>query len=129
MNDLLITTIPTILTAIITFLLTRRKYVAEVEKEQVTTEATEIDNVEKATKIWRELSEGVTTRLNADIQQLRRENRHTREKIQMLTRENNALRMQMYTLQRELHLAKIENEKLMEQLRAFNMKFNKEDLA
>lgn len=129
MKEILITTIPTIITAVLTFILTRRKYVAELQKERVETESTEIDNVEKAARIWRELSEGVTSRLNADIQQLRKENRQTREKIQILSRENNALRIQMYSLQKELQHTKIENEKLTEQLRAFNLKFSKENIG
>ena len=95
----------------------------EVKKAVVEVETNEIDNIEKAARIWRELSEDVTARLKEDIDQLRRENWQTREKMNVITRENNALRTQMASLQKELRATKIENEKLTEQLRQFNMNF------
>ncbi len=123
MKEILTTAIPTILTGLITFLFTRRKYMAEVKKAGVEVETNEIDNIEKAARIWRELSEDITLRLTEDIEQLRRENRSTREKMNSITRENNALRAQMASLQKELRSTKIENEKLTEQLRQFNLNF------
>ena len=123
MKELLIATIPSILSALITFFLTRRKFMAEVKKATVETDANEIDNIEKAARIWRQLSEDITARLTADIDQLRKENESTREKLNALTRENNALRSQMASLQKELRASQVENEKLMGQLKEFNEHF------
>ncbi len=123
MKEILTSVIPPIFSAIITFFLTRRKYMAEVRKASVEVETNEIDNIEKAARIWRELSEDITARLKEDIDQLRRENRSTRERMNVITRENNALRAQMASLQKELRATKIENEKLTEQLRQFNLNF------
>lgn len=122
MENLLIA-IPPILSAVITFLLTRRKYVTEVKKADVEVEANEIDNIDKAARIWRELSENITARLTADIEQLRSENQRTREKLTALSRENASLRFQMSALEKELRATKSENEKLTEQLRTFNQHF------
>lgn len=123
MKEILIASIPSIISAFITFFFTRRKYQAEVQKANVETDTNEIDNIEKAARIWRQLSEDITARLTSDINQLRTENQRTREKLNALTRENNALRSQMASLQKELRSTKIENEKLTEQLRQFNQHF------
>jgi len=126
MKELLTAGIPAIITSMITFVLTRRKYNMEVRKAGAEADSTEIENLDRATKIWRELSEEVTKRLTSDIDQLREENRHTREKLNALTRENNALRAQMASLQKELVASKVENAKLMEQLRVFNQHFKEQ---
>lgn len=123
MKELLTAGIPAIIMSVITFFLTRRKYDMEVKKAGAEADSTEIENLDRATKIWRELSEEVTLRLTSDIEQLRTENRQTRDKLNALTRENNALQAQMASLQKELVASKVENEKLMEQLRQFNQHF------
>jgi len=123
MKEILTAGLPAIITLVLTYFFTRRKYAVEVKKANLEADTTEIDNLDRATKIWRELSEGVTKRLTSDIDQLREENRHTREKLNALTRENNALQAQMASLQKELVATKVENEKLMEQLRQFNQHF------
>lgn len=123
MKEIITAAIPSILSALITFVLTRRKYLAEVQKATVETDASEIDNIDKAARIWRQLSEDITARLTTDISELRTENQRTREKLNALTRENNALRSQMASLQKELRASKIENEKLTEQLKEFNAHF------
>lgn len=123
MKEMLTASLPALFTMVATYLFTRRKYKVEVKKASLEADSTEIENLDRATKIWRELSEDVTKRLTSDIDQLREENRHTREKLNALTRENNALRAQMASLQKELVATKIENEKLMEQLRVFNQHF------
>lgn len=126
MKETLIATLSVVLTTVVTYLLTRRKYNAEVKKANHEADSTEIDNLDNATRMWRELAEGVTKRLTSDIDQLREENRHTREKLNALTRENNALRAQMASLQKELVATKVENEKLMQQLRVFNQHFQEQ---
>lgn len=123
MIDIIIATVPSLISALVTFFLTRRKYITELKKETVQLEANEIDNVDKAARIWRQLSEDITARLTADIQQLRTENERTREKLNNLSKENNALRQQMVALEKELKSTKLENEKLTEQLRQFNEHF------
>lgn len=117
MNELITSTLSAALTAMITFFLTRRKYLTEVRKVDKEADSSEIDNVEKAIRIWRQLSEDIKTRLTQDIEELRQENLRTREKLNLLTRENHALRGQMANLEKELHLAKLENEKLLKLLK------------
>jgi len=118
--NLILTTLPTIIISLLTFVLTRRKYLKEVEKAGAEIDANEIDNVEKAARIWRQLSEDITARLTADIASLRTENEKTREKLNALTRENNVLRSQMASLQKELRLSNTENEKLLRQLKVLS---------
>jgi len=118
--NIILTTLPTIIMSLVTFFLTRRKYLKEVDKAETEIVSNEIDNVEKATRIWRQLSEDITARLTADIAALRSENEKTREKLNALTRENNALRSQMASLQKELRLSNTENEKLLRQLKVLS---------
>jgi len=120
MQNIIVTTISSILLSVITFFLARRKYLKEVDKAETEIVSNEIDNVEKATRIWRQLSEDITARLTADIAALRSENEKTREKLNALTRENNALRSQMSSLQKELRLSNTENEKLLRQLKVLS---------
>ncbi|HLN52747.1 MAG TPA: hypothetical protein VK212_03495 [Lentimicrobium sp.] len=112
MTELITSTVSAAITAILTFILTRRKYHTEVKKADKEADSSEIDNVEKAIRIWRQLSEDIKVRLTQDIEELRLENLKTREKLNTLTRENHALRHQMTNLEKELNLAKLENEKL-----------------
>lgn len=125
MKEILIATVPSIISAFVTFMLTKRKYITELKKVDVEVEANEIDNIDKAARIWRELSENITARLTADIEQLRTENQRTREKLTALSRENTSLRHQMVSLEKELRATKTENEKLTEQLRTFNEHFSR----
>lgn len=124
MKEMIITAVSSIITFVLTFLFTRRKYAAEIKKVNVETESTEIDNLDNATRMWRELSDDIKMRLTADIEELRSENKKIREELNALTRENNALRAQMASLQKELGLAKVENEKLIQQLRRLNQHLN-----
>ncbi len=88
MQTILTTTFTTLLTSLITYYLTRRKYLANVQ-------GTEIDNVEKAVAIWRRMSEDLRTQRAADIETLRTE-------ITTLQTENEALRAEITTLRTEL---------------------------
>ena len=112
MTELITSSITALISVAATFFLTRRKYLSEVRKTDSEVDSSEIDNVDKAIKIWRQLSEDIKERLTADIEELRLENIRTREKLNILIRENHALRTQMTNLEKELGLAKIENEKL-----------------
>ena len=96
----------------LTFFFTRRKYQTEVKKAALEADSSEIDNVDKAIRIWRQLSEDIKTRLTQDIEELRLENLRTRERINVLSRENHALRTQMANLEKELNCTKAENAKL-----------------
>ncbi|MGE5446766.1 MAG: hypothetical protein ACM3PR_00285 [Bacteroidales bacterium] len=123
MKALLIAVIPSLLTAFMTFIVTRRKYLAEVRKENVAVDSNEIDNIEKAARIWRQLSEDVRSRLTADIDQMRSENQRTNLRINALTRENSVLRSQMDALQKELQNAKAENRRLHGEIKRLTERF------
>lgn len=49
--------------SVITFKATRKKAGAEAKGAEATAESTELDNVEKAIKIWREMAESLKTEL------------------------------------------------------------------
>ncbi len=117
MNEIITSTISAAITAFVTYIFTRRKYLTEVRKVDKEADSSEIDNVEKAIRIWRQLSEDIKVRLTKDIEELRQENMKTREKLNTLIRENHALRHQMSNLEKELNLAKLENEKLHQLLK------------
>lgn len=123
MNELIYTLLPA-LTGIITFLLTRRKYSEEVAKAKAEARGQEIDNTQKAIAIWRQLTEDLKARLEADIAALRAENTSMKEQLGKVLHENNSMNAQMASLEKELRETKLENKKLTEQLKQFNRNYN-----
>lgn len=123
MTDLLYTIIPA-LTGIITFILTRHKYAEEVAKAKAEARGNEIDNVDKAVAIWRQLTEDLKARFEADIAELRAANTAMKEQLSKVLHENNSMTLQMASLEKELRETKLENKKLTEQLKRFNRNYN-----
>ena len=113
MNQILVATIPTVLVSLITFLLTRKKYRVDVD-------STELDNVEKATRIWRELSEELNKRLTADLNALREENQVMKAQFIQVVEENQSLKNQMVSLEEQLRKSRCDNAKLLRELKRFN---------
>lgn len=97
-----------ILTAIVAWFLARRKNSAEAQ-------GTELDNIDKAATIWRNLSEQLESRLNCEIQSLRKDNGELKELVNKLSGENEELERKMKALASE-------NKKLIEQLKIFNQR-------
>lgn len=88
MNEVLTVTVSSIITALIGWLIGRRKTQAE-------TTSIEIDNVDKAVKIWQTIAD----ELRKDLSQLLKENAEMKNeikkleiKVQSLMRENKKLR-------------------------------------
>ncbi len=117
LSDLLLIIVPSLITALTTWFLSRRKYQAEAKSN-------ELDNLEKAVKIWRELSEDLEKRLKTDIHQLRDENINIQERFTTVLAENEALKEQMSALEIQLKEARQENQKLLEELQKFNNNYN-----
>jgi len=117
MNEVLFATVPTAVLSILTFIFTKRKYSAE-------TATSELDNVEKAAKIWRELSEDLRARFIADIATLRDENSSMKVQFQLVLDENNSLKSQMASLERKLKEAWSANKQLLCELKKFNKNYN-----
>lgn len=138
MNDLLLVTLPAAITSVITYLLTRKKNLADVNKINAEVEANEIDNVERVAKIWRQLSEDLKEKLSSEIEVLRTEN--TGMKTELLTvqqqftqviSENSELKMQMNSLEKELKSSKCQikqlsdqNKSLLTELTKFNKNYS-----
>ena len=128
MNEIMMTSIPTAITAIITYFLTRRKYLVDVKKAKAEAKGNEIDNVEKAVKIWRELTEDLKVHFKTDISDLRADNKLMHSQLEQVLKENNSLRQQMASLEKELKESKNENIKLSEQLKQFNQNYHNREL-
>lgn len=125
MKDFFITTISSAISMIVTFILTRRKYNAEVRKATAESASNEIENLDKATQMWRETAETLRATLSAEIIQLRKENQSTRDKLNALKIENDSLRRQMTSLERTLNETRLENQKLSAKIMEFNSHFIK----
>ena len=106
--------IPTALGSLLTFLFTRKKYKAE-------TTGNEIDNVEKAVKIWRDLSSDIKKQFESDIAKLKEENNVIRLKLDSVLKENHSLKEQMESLEKQLRTTTAENSKLLNQLKKANV--------
>lgn len=97
MNDILIAVIPASISAVLTYILTRKKYNAEVN-------TTELDNVEKSLGIYRKMVEELGQRVDAlqkqldgyvsENENLRRENKALRGRVEQMGREINKLKAQ-----------------------------------
>jgi septal ring factor EnvC (AmiA/AmiB activator) len=108
MEDKTIYLIAILASNVITWVMTRRKNRAEAK-------GSELDNVEKAAKIWRELTEGLTKQFNQEIDELRSRNDQLQKKVEEVQRENGNLKDQMKALEDE-------NKKLTSQLKKLNKK-------
>ena len=128
MNEIITASIPTAVTALITYFLTRRKYLVDVKKAKAEAKGNEIDNVEKAVKIWRELTEDLKVHFKTDISDLRADNKLMHSQLEQVLKENNSLRQQMASLEKELKESKNENIKLSEQLKQFNQNYHNREL-
>lgn len=114
--EALFTTLTTVLSAVITYWLTRKKYQTEVERARADLNNAELCNVDKAVTIWRQLSDDIKKRLEADIALLRSENLKITDRLIYLTRDNATLQRQIDTLNKELRATRAENEKLRKEL-------------
>ena len=117
MDDFLLVVVPSFITALTTWIFSRRKYKAE-------TQTNELDNVEKAARIWRELSEDLEKRMKEEIRELRNENTTIQDQFTIVLAENKALKEQMSALEKQLREARCENNKLLEELKRFNKNYN-----
>jgi DNA anti-recombination protein RmuC len=113
MNEILSYLIPTLGGAFLSFLFTKKKYKTEVKSN-------EIDNVDKAVKIWRELTEGLKKSLEADIQKLNEKNHDMELQLTNVLKENNNLKEQMTNLERQLKETTQENKNLMNQIKKYS---------
>ncbi len=94
MSEVLIGGTASLIAAVITWFFSRKKQSAEVE-------STELDNVNKATSIWRELAEDLKKQVD-DL----------REGQQRIFEENSLLREEVVKLEKKVHLLTSENKKL-----------------
>jgi len=144
MNEYLIPAISSILLALLTFLFTKRKYIAETKKARADSDSSEIDNADKMAKMWREFSEEFKVRLEKDIQELREKNVSMRTQLNEIVTENTAinqrftlilnenqdLKSQMQSLEKELKASKTQindltsqNNRLLCELKKFNKNY------
>ena len=94
-----------LVTALVAYLIGKRKVNAEASKN-------ELDNVEQAIKIWREMAEDLTGKLgqrdatiseqNAKLDKLLNQNTHLLNKVNALERDYNKLQKNYEALKQEL---------------------------
>lgn len=116
-EDLFLVVIPSFITAVTTWILSRRKYKAETKSD-------ELENIDKAVKIWRELSEDLEQRLKAEIKELRQANTDIQTRFETVLAENEALKDQMSALEMQLKEARSENQNLLQELMVFNNNYH-----
>jgi peptidoglycan hydrolase CwlO-like protein len=102
MKEILLIIVPSLVTSLVTWFLSRRKYRAE-------SQASELDNVQKALGIYRET-----------INDLKEELEELRQKIAIVVSENEALGKQMEELRKELACTRAENKRLLSELKKSN---------
>lgn len=105
MENLIIPVVTSIVSAFVAWFFTRRKKEAEAE-------SAELDNVEKATGIWRQMAQDMTEKVNelyANQQVILLEQ-------QKLIRENSSLKSEIVKLEMKVNSLTRENKKLRELL-------------
>lgn len=116
MNEVLMVVVPGAVMSVLTWVLARRK-----NKAEATTN--ELDNVEKAIKIWRELSSDLELRLTKEIEDLRKENCTLKSEMKTMLKEYEAMQVQIATLEKQLKAARCENKKLIDEIKKYNNNF------
>ncbi|MFZ4705471.1 MAG: hypothetical protein ACOYMF_05630 [Bacteroidales bacterium] len=106
MNETLLLIFFSTVTGTVTWYSARRKNNADADHS-------ELDNVSKAIKIWRELSEDMEKRFKEEVDELKKENCALQHQVTIVMKENEELKIQMNTLEGE-------NRKLICQLKIFN---------
>jgi hypothetical protein len=106
MTDTLAVLIAAGVTSITTWYFTRRK-------NNAVAESSELDNIDKAIKIWRELSEAMESRFKAEIEVLRKENCDLQLKVSEMVKKNEEMKTRVKALENE-------NKKLIGQLKIYN---------
>jgi len=101
-----------LITALVTIYFSRKKDRAEIGKVVAETEKTELDTVEQATRIWRELSNG----LRDELKELRKEYINVGVKYNTLNHQYEKLQGEHNALQKSFNLLKKENTELKEKL-------------
>lgn len=91
MNQTFITGLLTVAGSMITYLVARKKNDAELRKIEAETDNTELEAVDKAVKIWRELAA-----------ELSRQLKEVKEEIESLRRENILLKADLKKLKRSI---------------------------
>lgn len=97
MNEMIFSAATSAITAIITWYAARRKNKAE-------THISELDAVERAVKVWRELGEGLQQKyeeLHVEVERLRNEVRSLRDENKQLKKENYRLLEQIKNINSE----------------------------
>lgn len=110
MAEIIYTIVPAVVMALVGWFLARRKYRAEAK-------ANELDNVDKAIKIWRELSQELEMRLRNEIQILREENETLKIKLKELKCENEKMHKELADLRNFANDVVRDNEAFIKQLR------------
>lgn len=116
MDEVLMVVVPGVVMSVLTWFLARRK-----NKAEATTN--ELDNVEKAIKIWRELSSDLNVRLTKEIDELRTENCKLKKELRAMLKEYETMQAQIDALEEQLKAARCENKKLINEIKKYNNNF------
>jgi effector protein B len=106
MKDLLLVIIPSLVTALITWFASKRKYKTEAD-------SSEIDNVSKIIGIYRE-----------SIEDFKKQIEELRVKVDIVVQENEELGRKIEILTKELSCTRAENKRLITELKKYNSQLN-----
>ncbi len=147
MRDLLLITIPTTVASFLAFLFARKEYKVKIKQTHAQAETTEIDNVDRVAKIWRELSEDLRKELSAKIEYLKEENSKNIEEWntaieqnkeimlenKIIKEQNESIKVQMSSLEKQLNASALQiktltdqNKSLLQELRKSNKNYAEE---
>lgn len=122
MRELLLTTIPAAVLSVLTFFFARKEYKAKIRQQNAAAKSTELDNVEDAIKIYKELSEDLRKEFALKFEYLKSDYQEITEKLKTVEtqyhevlQENKTLHDQMQSLEKELKASRMQIKTLTDQ--------------
>jgi len=133
MEDLLNYLLPSLgsgaLMTYVTHFLTKKKYAQEVNMARAEARGKELDNVEKAATIWRQLSEQMKATFDAEIVSLRNTVTDLNAQVSSLSKQLDNTKKELEETKKALNASRKENERFSEQLKIFNKNFSHESAS
>lgn len=137
MRELLLTTIPAAVLSVLTFLFARKEYKVKIRQQNAEAKRTELDTVEDAITIYRELSADLRKEFALKFEYLKSDYQEIAEKLKTVEKqyyevlqENKNMNEQMQSLERELKASRCQiktltdqNKSLLQELRKSNKNY------
>lgn len=113
----------------VTHFITKKKYTQEVNLARAEAQGKELDNVEKAAKIWRELSEQMKENFDTEIKSFHKTVDDLNAQVESLNVQVESLKKELIATKEALRQSDIKNSELSKQLKLYNQNLKSHESA